>query len=950
MGISTIMRALQWTMPVALLFALGAICFGQDHSSTVDSTSPANKSSAQQPQNPGFAVTISRETTYITEPLRKDGSVDYAAALDERFRQGVTPENNAAVLLWEAMGPGKITEDVRERYFQMLGMTPLPEKGDYFTNIQAYLARSKNGEKSEDNKFDSETEEEVLNILDQIKSRPWSKKEYPVIAEWLAANEKPLGLVIEASKRPLRYDPIAIYGEKTRIYGVPAFYYFGVSDIVEALLVRAMLRLNQGKVNEAWEDLLACHRLARLIGQGPMILEVFDASRIEARACHGDIILLENIHLSVSQATKMREDLARLPVMPKFADKVDIGERFSYLDTLSICSRTDIAGLAVLTKLKEYKSLEKTFNLMVYYKKDTPVDWDAVFRLGNVWFDKISEASCKPTRAEHKEAFKKLERDFSNHKKTVAGTDSLERSMSDNPRKALSERLGQVLFIILVSERIIYSYIPNEDENTMRLELDKLSFALAAYRADYGSYPEKLGDLAPKYIMEVSKDVCNDSQLHYRLEGDGLLLYSAGKNGRDDGGKSYDDRDYSKDIDEMVKNNEDYDDIVVRLPAQKANDKKPTSAKGSAQNLSADDSGLQDSLAKKIQQLVKDLEYSDKVAQDFSDMVMSWTRLNMGGGSVSLLSLNQNLGQARQDYEKHKLTAAEFAKIEAEMAEELNDLVNVRIFNKSDHHTLEDIVKDSEANCLGYSQLFYVLGTAIGLSVKAIWVEETFSDLPMQGNLHMACLVDLTDRNSIMVDLTSHCVSDPFVFSEQYSRVGNYWELQDKKNILGIHPTIQILDKNGIIAGIYYNKTIAYIQSGQYDKAVAGYTKAIELNPKLAEAFCNRAHAYIRTGQEVKAIIDCNKSIELNPKRPEAYQIRGASYSQLGRYKQAVADFSKAIEINPKGADAFLGRGDAYAKIGNMEEAEKNLLKAIELNPELKDKASAISKKYELDL
>src|SRR5262245_43901123 len=47
---------------------------------------------------------ISKETTYVTGPLDKDGYIDYAAALNERLGQGVTPENNANVLLWRAMG------------------------------------------------------------------------------------------------------------------------------------------------------------------------------------------------------------------------------------------------------------------------------------------------------------------------------------------------------------------------------------------------------------------------------------------------------------------------------------------------------------------------------------------------------------------------------------------------------------------------------------------------------------------------------------------------------------------------------------------------------------------------------------------------------------------------------------------------------------------------------
>ncbi len=89
--------------------------------------------------------TISKETTYITEPLRKDGFVDYVAALNQRSSQGVTPENNAAVLFWKAMGPEEIEPEYRDKYFQMLGIPPLPEKGDYFVDLEQYLARKRYG-------------------------------------------------------------------------------------------------------------------------------------------------------------------------------------------------------------------------------------------------------------------------------------------------------------------------------------------------------------------------------------------------------------------------------------------------------------------------------------------------------------------------------------------------------------------------------------------------------------------------------------------------------------------------------------------------------------------------------------------------------------------------------------------------------------------------------------
>jgi hypothetical protein len=67
---------------------------------------------------PGIEFTIAKETTYITEPLRPDGYPDYIAALNLRAGDSVTPGNNAAVLIWQAMGPKEISKPLRAEFFE----------------------------------------------------------------------------------------------------------------------------------------------------------------------------------------------------------------------------------------------------------------------------------------------------------------------------------------------------------------------------------------------------------------------------------------------------------------------------------------------------------------------------------------------------------------------------------------------------------------------------------------------------------------------------------------------------------------------------------------------------------------------------------------------------------------------------------------------------------------
>jgi hypothetical protein len=97
---------------------------------------------------------------------------------------------------------------------------------------------------------------------------------------------------------------------------------------------------------------------------------------------------------------------------------------------------------------------------------------------------------------------------------------------------------------------------------------------LVAYRADHGSYPEKLANLVPEYAAELPKDVFDDADLRYRREGAGFVLYSIGINQRDDGGKTYEDRKKDETWEALVKRGEDWDDLVVRIPASSVENKR----------------------------------------------------------------------------------------------------------------------------------------------------------------------------------------------------------------------------------------------------------------------------------------------------------------------------------------------------------------------------------------
>ena len=309
------------------------------------------------------------------------------------------------------------------------------------------------------------------------------------------------------------------------------------------LVARAMLRVKEGESGKAWDDLLACHRLARLTGEGWCFVDAQVAIVIDEMASLGDHVLLQHAKFTAPRLAKMRATLAELPPMPRTADLMDQSERFIMLDLAPSVKRGIAADCPDIEKL----GLSFTW----------VADWNIVLRTINSWHDRFVAAVRKSTRAERQKAIEVATSDL---KKEGADAQSRKSppSLVGKRREAASWQVGMILVSLLMPDE--GSLSSAEDRSAMQMELTKLAFALAEYHAEHGRYPAKLAELAPKYVKSVAKDIfAGDADLHYRPQGDGYLLYSVGVNGKDDGGKQQDD----------AKNGEGWDDLAVRMTGGK---------------------------------------------------------------------------------------------------------------------------------------------------------------------------------------------------------------------------------------------------------------------------------------------------------------------------------------------------------------------------------------------
>lgn len=135
------------------------------------------------------------------------------------------------------------------------------------------------------------------------------------------------------------------------------------------------------------------------------------------------------------------------------------------------------------------------------------------------------------------------------------------------------------------------------------------------------------------------------------------------------------------------------------------------------------------------------------------------------------------------------------------------------------------------------------------------------------------------------------------------------------------------------LARAYYNRGIVWLNKGQYDNAIADFTKIIEHNQTYALAYLTRGSAWYFKGQYDKAIADYNRTIEITPAHGDGYYSRGLVWFHKGHYDNAIEDYTKAIEFKPRFIQAYYNRCYAFEAQGQLRKAISDILRFIQLVP-----------------
>ncbi len=130
-----------------------------------------------------------------------------------------------------------------------------------------------------------------------------------------------------------------------------------------------------------------------------------------------------------------------------------------------------------------------------------------------------------------------------------------------------------------------------------------------------------------------------------------------------------------------------------------------------------------------------------------------------------------------------------------------------------------------------------------------------------------------------------------------------------------------------------HNRGVSYALAGNYQAAVADFTRVIELHSEHANAWFNRAEIRYELGQLDQAIEDYTEVLRLTPRDFGAYTGRGHAHFLAGRLRVALADYEQALALQPRSADAHANRGDAHQGLGLWEQAAEDYRQAVRLDP-----------------
>lgn len=130
---------------------------------------------------------------------------------------------------------------------------------------------------------------------------------------------------------------------------------------------------------------------------------------------------------------------------------------------------------------------------------------------------------------------------------------------------------------------------------------------------------------------------------------------------------------------------------------------------------------------------------------------------------------------------------------------------------------------------------------------------------------------------------------------------------------------------------ILYMETYCYFKTGNFDEAINGFNKLIELQPENATFYSERGLVFMYQKLKEKSLADFDHAASLEPSNAYRYSSRAFIKDYFGDQQGAIKDYEKAIELDPNDAVSYNNKGIIEEKLGYKEKAQRSYAKADQL-------------------
>ena len=503
-------------------------------------------------------ITVSRETTYLTEPLAADGLPDYGAAVLASLGPAAAPEDNAAVELLQVMWPFGIDAADLPAVCTAVGIPHVPPPDSLQEPTKDAAAKVTD------------------DMLDAARERPWTGVEFPELEAWLVAHEAALDRLVAAADRP-RYwlpSPTLLRPGPQMLIGVLLPELADLRTVSRLLVCRAMGHIGAGRHAAAWRDIRAVYRLGRLLAvpeNAPQFLVTQLVANLTNATADAALTrgLLDATDLPAAVLAAIRRDLDALGPLPQAAAGLAT-ERLFGVDAIVWMARREAGGPSGRARLMGDFELGMNAEGVAAAALLTSLEWDLVLERVNVAYDRLGGALQLPAHQARRTEWERLSREAEGRAVPRSGWGTAGNILlgccSRGHRSVFVSDVWCALFLPATE-----SWLNALTRGQASFDLARTAAALAAWKADRAAgeepYPETLDALVPQYLPAVPLDSFTETPFIYERRGDGYLLASVGQNGVYDGGNDVHGWIVGGEW-QMAKQDVDWEkaDLVVRMP------------------------------------------------------------------------------------------------------------------------------------------------------------------------------------------------------------------------------------------------------------------------------------------------------------------------------------------------------------------------------------------------